>query len=216
MKLFIDHLWLSPYAFSVYNALREKDLSFDLEEIAFQSSQSTTETFKDRTFTDLIPALSDGEFVLSESMAILEYIEEKFPSPRYISLFPSNLQDRAEARMLLNWYRTGLSSLRKERSAETIFYPAQNFALLPLSSDAKDEVGEWLRCLRSIFKPGAAYLFGAWSIADTETAFMLYRLVRNNEVIDDDLKTYAHGIWQRPALQEYLRRDRKPFRSYYV
>lgn len=41
---------------------------------------------------ELVPALADGNFVLSQSLSILEYLEESFPE---IALLPQNLQQRA-------------------------------------------------------------------------------------------------------------------------
>jgi maleylacetoacetate isomerase len=45
----------------------------------------------------LVPAIDFGDFVLSQSMAIIEYLEETIPSP---ALLPENPKDRAVVRML--------------------------------------------------------------------------------------------------------------------
>ncbi|KAK6332108.1 hypothetical protein TWF718_002642 [Orbilia javanica] len=39
-------------------------------------------------------------FVLTQSVAILEYLEERFPAPKYPALFPTNIEDRARVRQL--------------------------------------------------------------------------------------------------------------------
>lgn len=44
-----------------------------------------------------IPALVDGDFVLSESIAILEWIEESYPSP---CLLPGDVRARARIRQM--------------------------------------------------------------------------------------------------------------------
>lgn len=221
MKFFIDDLRLSPYTFTVLSALIEKGAPYELKEVSFENNRSTTPAFMGRTFTDLIPAIDDDGFVLSESLAILEYIEEKFPPPEFPSILPRNKQDRARARMLLSWYRCGMQALRKERSTETVFYPearqSEGKPLPPLSPDALDEVSELTTCLKSFLKPGAPYLFGdRWSIADTETALMLHRLIANGEELAPELKEYAEGLWNRASVREFVEHPRKPFRSYYA
>lgn len=44
-----------------------------------------------------VPTLVDGDFVLTQSMAIMEYLEEKYPSP---SLLPADVQARAYVRQI--------------------------------------------------------------------------------------------------------------------
>ncbi|KAF3926954.1 hypothetical protein ABW20_dc0107726 [Dactylellina cionopaga] len=44
----------------------------------------------------------DVSFVLTQSMAILEYLEERFPAPEHAALLPSKAEDRARVRQLCN------------------------------------------------------------------------------------------------------------------
>src|SRR5665213_8160 len=44
-----------------------------------------------------VPTLIDDDFVLTQSMAILEYLEEKFPKPH---ILPKDLEQRAYVRQL--------------------------------------------------------------------------------------------------------------------
>ena len=97
MKFYIDSLWLSPYTYSVLSALREKKIPFELEEVRFESNRSVSGPFKDRTFTDLIPAIEEDGFLLSESLAILEYLEDRYPEP---ALFPRDPVAKARCRQL--------------------------------------------------------------------------------------------------------------------
>ncbi len=232
LTFFTDSLWLSPYTYSVLGAIREKGIPVRLEEVSFERNRTLTASFQGRTFTDLIPALADScpearnstkeaqGLVLSESLAILEYLEEKFPAPSYRSIYPASMEERARARMLLSWYRCGFHALRKERSTETVFYaPARAEDRLsvkaPLSIEAREEVADWIRCLRSILKPGALFLFGEWSIADSEAALMLQRMIVHGDPVDADLVRYANAIWERPSAQEFVLHSRPEFRSYY-
>lgn len=49
----------------------------------------------------LVPVLVDGDTVVSDSTAILEYLEKRFPEP---PLYPSDPARRAELRLFLEWF----------------------------------------------------------------------------------------------------------------
>jgi glutathione S-transferase len=50
----------------------------------------------------LVPVLEDGDFVLSESSAILKYLADKHDSPAY----PKDLKKRARVNELMDWFNT--------------------------------------------------------------------------------------------------------------
>ena len=51
----------------------------------------------------LVPALVDGDFVLTESSSILKYLADKFNLPSY----PKDLKARAKVNELMDWFNTG-------------------------------------------------------------------------------------------------------------
>jgi glutathione S-transferase len=51
----------------------------------------------------LVPALQDGDFVMTESSAILKYLADKFEHPAY----PKDLKQRARVNELMDWFNTG-------------------------------------------------------------------------------------------------------------
>jgi glutathione S-transferase len=50
---------------------------------------------------ELVPVLVDGDRVVSDSTAILEHLEERFPEPR---LYPADLARRTELRLFVDWF----------------------------------------------------------------------------------------------------------------
>ncbi len=216
MKLYIDNLWLSPYTFSIFCALREKKLDFTLHPVAFEKAQSKDPKFTGLTPTDLIPALEDEGHVFSESLAILEYLDEKYAAPQHPRLLPTHVVDRAKARMFLSWHRCAMTSLRDQRSSETLFFPSERKSLKPLNEQTREEVREWTTAVKAHLKHGQQFLFGEWSIADSEVAFMAHRLIVNGDEIDEQIKAYAENIWRRPAIQEYVNQKRPEFKSFYT
>ena len=225
LKLFLDDLRLSPYTYSVSCALLTKGVSFDSVEVSFGRGESLTAGFRERSATDLIPLVEDGEWHLSESLAILEYLEDRFPAPEFPAIFPRDLRERAEARMLLSWFRTGFTALRNDRSAETVFYRGSardGMKRGPLSDEARGEIRELIRHLEKL--PSAwrtENLFGAWSIADAETALMLQRVLASADVDGGDLiperwRRYVEYQWQREHGRDFINFPRKTFRSFYA
>ena len=212
---YCDDLYLSPYTFSVQCALLEKKIPFQLKEVHFEKSRSKDQAFKNASLTELIPAIDDGGFVLSESLAILEYLEEKFTGPIHPSLLPKTIKNRAKARMLLSWYRCGMKALRAERSTETVFYPSLR-TQHSLSSDAQDEVNELTFALKEILSHQEPFLFeNQWSIVDAETALMLQRLALNGDPLDSELLNYTRSHWTRPTVSAFVNQKRRVFASYY-
>ena len=109
LTLYVDSLFTSPWAMSVFVALKEKQLTFSLKTMDLESGQNKLPDYRDLSLTTRVPALVHGDFVLTESAAITEYLEEVFPANEYTALYPKNSQDRARARQLQGWLRSDLS-----------------------------------------------------------------------------------------------------------
>lgn len=82
---------LSPFVRKVVVAAREKRLAYEL--IPANPSQPTEEFLKVSPFSK-IPALSDGDFCLADSTAIVTYLEAKHPEP---PLLPAEPKARGRA-----------------------------------------------------------------------------------------------------------------------
>ena len=88
---------LSSYAQKVKIALREKGLAFDRETPAGVGTGTATGPFAAASPRTEVPALIDGPARIFDSTIILEYLEDKYPTPH---LLPSDPAARAEARMI--------------------------------------------------------------------------------------------------------------------
>lgn len=88
---------LSSYAQKVKIALREKGLAFTAETPAALGSGSAGGSFAAASPRNEVPALIDGDARIFDSTIILEYLEDKYPSP---PLLPADPVARAEARMI--------------------------------------------------------------------------------------------------------------------
>src|ERR1044071_1665575 len=73
--------WSSPYVLSCFVALTEKQLPFDMQQVALSERAQRSPAYVQTSFTARVPALVDGDFSLSESSAIIEYLEDKWRGP---------------------------------------------------------------------------------------------------------------------------------------
>ena len=202
LTLYVDHQFASPYAMSAFVALREKNLPFELITLDLAAKKNHEDDFTYKSLTRRVPTLVHGEFSLSESSAITEYIDEFFAGP---SLYPKEFKQRARARQVQAWLRSDLMPIRVERNTQVIFYDAK-FA--PLSAEALAAAQSLYYVVETLLPEGQQNLFGEWSIADTDLALMLNRLVLHREAVPSRLVEYAQRQWERPAVQAWLHQAR--------
>jgi glutathione S-transferase len=202
MKLYVDSLFSSPYAMSVFVALQEKSLPFDLHAVDLEQGQHHEREFAKTSITHRVPTLVDGDFTLSESSAIDEYLEEAHPRTR---IYPTELRQRARARQIQAWLRSDLMPIRVERPTHVIFFRPTD---KPLSVAAQSAVRVLFEATEAILPPGGEHLFGRWSIADTDLALMLYRLIANGDAVPPHIERYARAQWARPSVQLWVSQQR--------
>jgi glutathione S-transferase len=160
-----------------------------------------------------VPALVDGDFSLSESSAIVEYLDDKWPAPGNAPLLPADLEQRARARQIMAWVRSDLGPIREARSAEYVFYPHDTLPpYAPLSRSARRALEKLVAFAERVVPANGGPLFGAWCIADTDLAMMLQRLVKTNEPLPAHLRAFAEREWQRPSVQAYANASWPPHR----
>lgn len=199
LKLYVNSEFSSPYAMSVFVTLKEKGIPFDLEVLDLNAGQHQQPAYRDLALNGRIPALVHGDFVLTESSAITEYLEEVFPAPEYKAVYPKASQQRARAREIQAWVRSDLMPIREERSTLTVFHEP---ATQPLSPEARAAADKLFRAANKLVN--GANLFGDWSIADTDLAMMLQRLVHSGDDVPAKLQDYANAQWQREPVQQWL------------
>ena len=198
LTLYGETLWISPYVFSSFVALREKRLPFEIVEVALVNGAQHDPAYRERTLTAKVPALAHGSFSVAESSAIAEYLDDVFPTPLVL---PADLRQRARARQIMAWLRSDLMALREERPTTTMFYQR---ASAPLSAAGADAAATLVRVAEQLIAPGETSLFGAWCLADSELAFMLHRLILNAHTVPRHVRNFAEAQWMRPSVEEFV------------
>jgi glutathione S-transferase len=205
--LYAESMWISPYVFSSYVALREKGAAFDVVEVALIDGEHRRAEYYSSSVTGRVPSLDHDGFRIAESSAIAEYLEEALPAPASPGLFPESIRDRARARQIMAWLRSDLVALRDERSTITMFY---RFRLQPLAGQALRDAERLVRVAEQVVPASAGPLFGAWSLVDAELAFMLHRLLLNGDPVPQRVAEYARSQWVRPSVREFVEHSRTP------
>jgi len=199
LKLYVGADFVSAFAMSAFVALKEKQLSFELVKVDLKARGNYLASYRDVSLTCKIPTLVHDGFALSESSAIAEYLEEI--APGYKKLFPLDIKQRARARQLQAWLRSDLLVIRKERPADLIYFGKKE---TPLSDDAQAAVARLFFVADRLLEEGADHLFGDWSIADTDLAIMLNRLLANGDRVPQRLAAYVRRQWDRDSVRAWM------------
>jgi len=153
-----------------------------------------------------VPALNDDGVHVWESLAILEYLADKFPQA---GLWPSDRAAKANARAIAAEMHAGFQALRRE-CPMNLWRPVK---ARELSADAQANVARidaiWTDC-RSRFGKAGAFLFGAFGAADAMYAPVVARLATYAVEVSAPSRAYmaavmalpAWGEWKRAALEE--------------
>lgn len=199
LTLYVDSRYFSPYAMSVYVALKEMGLEFKLETVDLERGEQHRAPFRERSGTARIPVLRHDDFWLSESSAICEYLHDEL-SASGIPLYPPEARDRARARQIQAWLRSDLGALREERPTEVVFGGETRAALSEAGRQAADKL---IAFAGNLVDEDGGPLFGRWSVVDVELALALNRLVMNGDAVPDKLARFARHQWTRPAVQAW-------------
>jgi glutathione S-transferase len=145
------------------------------------------------------PCLVDGDVTVWESLAIGEYLAERFPQA---GLWPTNPGARAVARSIANEMHGGFIPLRR-------FMPMNIRASLPgygRAEGVQDEINRieaiW-RDTRSRFGADGTMLFGAFTIADAMFAPVANRFRTYGVTLSETAEDYAKALLALPAMQEW-------------
>lgn len=207
ITLYADSKFTSPYAMSVFVTLTEKGLPFEIKTVDLGATEQHQSAYASLSITQRVPTLIHGDFHLSESSAISEYLEEIFPPPEYTRVYPADIYQRARARQVQAWLRSDFLPIREERSTETVFIKQTD---KPLSQAAKESVAKLYAGADLLLQEGAKNLFGEWCLVDTDLAMMLMRLLANGDPMPEKLAAYARLQWGRVSVQGWIE-VKKPF-----
>lgn len=195
MKLVIGNKTVSSWSLRPWILMKHFNLPFE-EILVKLDLPDTTENIKKYSPTGKVPALIDGDFVIWESAAIMEYLNEKYPEKK---MYPENIKDRAVARALSMEMHAGFSNMR-----EILSFNAKksysNFNFGKAQGDIDRVKAVWTEQIK---KSGGPFLFGEFSIADAMYAPVVGRFKTYGVPVEAEVKAYCEAIMNLPAMKEW-------------
>ena len=174
-------------------ALREKAVPYEEVEIDLPGGATRGVEFRRLNPFGHVPVLEDDGLVIYESLAILEYLEERFPSP---ALLPGDAAGRARTRQLM--FASGdYFAAPLKRWLTRLFTPKETWDRAD-QERAVVELGEHLDVLEPMLA-GREYLVDGFSLADVAYAPL---------VADLDACRLDHLLAERPAVRAWVERLR--------
>src|SRR5581483_2572861 len=170
LTLIIGNKNYSSWSMRPWIAMKVAGIPFDEEVVSLDATN-----FKARVArispAGKVPALADGAIHVWESLAILEYLAERFPDAK---LWPGEPSARAHARAVAAEMHAGFLPLRRH-CPMNIWRPASARQLTPEVAENVARIDVmWTDC-RTRFGQSGPFLFGAFGAADAMYAPVVSR-----------------------------------------
>lgn len=185
---------MRPWLFVQYHGL-----DIEIEKLTLFTS-STIERLQHHNSNGKVPLLIDDGLEIWDTMAILEYLAEKFPHTRG---WPGDASARAIARSISAEMHSSFSALRNELPMNCRrFFPDYS-----ISDDVKTDIaritGLWNHC-RAEYASAGPWLFGEFSIADAMYAPVVMRFRSVNVELDTVCRQYCETMHKCDAVQLWI------------
>jgi glutathione S-transferase len=198
LHLLIGNKNYSSWSFRPWLAMKVAAIKFEETVISLDAGD-----FKTRATalggSGRVPVLSDGDVRVWESLAILEYLAEKFPAA---GLWPQQAAARAHARAIASEMHAGFVPLRRHLPMN-VARPVKFRALDP--DTAKDVTridAIWTGC-RNKHSGGGPFLFGSFGAADAMFAPVVWRFHTSAVEVSATALGYMSAMMALPAWQQW-------------
>jgi glutathione S-transferase len=202
LKLVIGNKNYSSWSMRPWLALRANSIAF--EEIfipLYTDNKADKERILSFSRAGKVPALIDGDITVWDSLAIIEYIAERFPEVR---LWPEDRASRAHARSISAEMHSGFLPLRSECGMNL----HRQVRAIALSADARANVARiqeiWIDCRQRYGKLGP-FLFGSFGAADAMFAPIVHRFRTYAIDVRPEAQAYMTTMMALPAFEEWTK-----------
>ncbi len=198
LKLIIGNKNYSSWSLRPWIAMKVAGLAFDEEVISLSATDFKARLSK-VSGTGKVPALLDGDVHVWESLAILEYVAEKYPHAR---LWPADPAPRALARAIAAEMHAGFAPLRRHLPMNT-WRPVIPRQLTPeVKANVRRIEEMWIDC-RTRYGAGGAFLFGGFGAADAMYAPIVSRFHTYAVEVGEAARAYMAAVMALPAWGEW-------------
>ena len=198
LKLVIGNKNYSSWSMRPWIAMKVAGIAFDEEVISLNATDFKARTTK-ISGTGKVPALADDGVHVWESLAILEYLGEKFPRA---GLWPADAAARAHARAIAAEMHAGFVPLRRHLPMN-MSRPVLRRELTPeVHSNVRRIEAIWTDC-RTRHGADGPFLFGAFGAADAMYAPVVSRFHTYAVEVGPVARAYMDAVMALPAWREW-------------
>lgn len=189
----------SSWSMRPWLALKGLQISFEEVNIPLYRTAADKQRIVDYAPSGKVPILVDGDITVWDSLAIVEYLAERFPKA---GLWPDERTARAHARSISAEMHSGFMPLRNE-CGMNIHRPIR---AKPLSEDARANIARiqdiWADC-RQRHGDAGPFLFGRFSAADAMFAPVVHRFRTYAIEVSPPAQAYMATMLALPAFREW-------------
>ena len=206
LQLYIGNKNYSSWSMRPWVLLRQAGIAFEEKPVRFDSFAPGSQ-FKAQLAglspTGKVPVLVDDGLVLWDSLAIAEYLAEKYPDKQ---LWPADRAARATARSVVAEMHSGFTALRSACGMNIEAHLPETGALIwrdnaGVRADVQRLVDMWSALLQ---QHGGPMLFGAFSIADAFYAPVCMRLTTFALPVPQPIADYVRRVQALPGVKDWI------------
>jgi glutathione S-transferase len=202
MKLIIGNKAYSSWSLRGWLAVKQSGLAFEEMTVPlFDESWDERKREEDLApSSGKVPILWDGDAVVWDSMAIIDYLADKVGRDRF---WPKDEVARGMARSMSAEMHSGFLSLRRECPMNV----RKSFDNVSISEDTRKDAIRILQLwaeARSRFGSEGPYLFGTFSAADIMFAPVICRFVTYGFTLPGFADGYAGAMGSHPWMLEWI------------
>jgi len=199
MRLLIGNMNYSSWSMRPWLLLTQLGIPFEEEKLSFNDP-----AFKARVGAvspvGQVPVLVDGDVVVWDSLAITEYLAEKFPAR---GIWPTDPRARARARSICAEMHAGFGALRDRLPMNCELVLKDVAFERAVGRDIERIVASWTDC-RERFGASGPFLFGLFSAADAYYAPVVRRFLGFNVAVPELIARYMAAVDTLPAMRAWM------------
>ncbi len=203
MKLILGNKNYSSWSLRGWLALKQSGLHFDELTVPIMGDEweKTKESMGEvQPSSGKVPILWDGDAVIWDSLAILEYMADKVGRDRF---WPKDEAARGMARAMVAEMHCGYQSLRSDMPMNI----RRRMPLENVSDKTRDDIvrilGLWAEA-RARHGSAGPFLFGTFGAADIFYAPVVTRFVTYGVGVPGFATSYMEAVWEHDWMQQWI------------